>query len=89
MVEQTVDLQIPVRVKQIPDKEKCDIYIPDLNMTVHGTTYTNAMAEAVLKTTAYYYYCKDRNHKLKFENTYETVAATCSGTSFVTFISIY
>ena len=89
MVEVTSDLQVPVRVTQMPEKKRCDVYIPDLNMTIHGTTYTNAMAEAVLKMTAYYYYCKDRNHELTFSNTYESVADMCDDTDFVTFIGIY
>ena len=90
MVVGNTDIQVPVMVDFNDEEGKCDITIPDMNMTIHGTSYTAAVADAVLKMSAYYYYCADRNIKLTFTHTYESVAAMCDdATEFVTFLGIY
>lgn len=62
MVTWDHSIRIPVVVKT--KKSGYDIYIPDLDMTVHGHDFISATANAVLKCTAIYYY--NLQHNLPF-----------------------
>ena len=44
------DLLIPVLVTK--SKKHCDIYIPDLDITIHGSDYVDAISNAILKASA-------------------------------------
>ena len=55
-------IRIPVIVKA--KKKGYDVFVPDLNMTVHGNDFISATANAVLKCTAIYYY--NLQHNLPF-----------------------
>lgn len=65
------EIQIPIIIK--PGKTQCDIYIPDLDMTVHGTDYVDAIANASMKASAVYFYNLERNIALEFKHTYASV----------------
>lgn len=57
------DIQVPVVVTT--PGNRCDIYVPDLEMTIHGSDYVEAFANATLKASAVYFYNLERN--LKFD----------------------
>lgn len=82
------DLQIPVVVTQ--DKSgTCDIYVPDLEVTIHGKDYVDAVASAILKCSAIYYYNLERNLKFKFSTTYVQAEKMCKHkNSFATYIGL-
>ena len=50
MIKLNCDLQIPVVVTK--NKTRCDIYVPDFNMTVHGKYFVEAMASTILKASS-------------------------------------
>lgn len=82
------NIQVPVVVTTYKGG-KCDIYIPDLNMTVHGIDYVDAQANAILKCSAIYYYNLERNVKFSFDTTYADAEKMCiNDNQFATFVSI-
>lgn len=62
MVTWDNNIRIPIVVQA--HKSHYDIYVPDLDMTIHGTDFISATANAVLKCTAIYYY--NLQHNLPF-----------------------
>lgn len=62
MVSWDNNLRIPVIVRTL--KERYEITVPDLEMTVWGRDFISATANAVLKCTATYYY--NLQHNLPF-----------------------
>ena len=81
------DLLIPVLVTK--SKKHCDIYIPDLDITIHGSDYVDAISNAILKASAIYYYNLDRNLRFEFKYTYADVERLCkSRGQFATFINL-
>lgn len=63
--------RVPVIVKTM--KSSCDIFIPDLDMTVHGRDFISAAANAVLKCTAIYYYSLQHNLPCELNSPYNEV----------------
>lgn len=87
MISLRNDIHIPVLVTSMHDA--CDVYVPDLNITVHGKDYVDALANAMLKASAIYYYNKERNLSFPLETTYEQVEKMCKGRKqFATFIEL-
>ena len=81
------DLQIPVVIQHT--KTMCEVYIPDFSMTVHGTDYVDASADATMKASAVYYYNLERNLRLELKTTYTEAEAMCKAKgSFATFICL-
>lgn len=80
------NLAIPVLITK--KRNSCDIYIPDLAITVHGEDYVDAIANAILKASAIYYYNLDRNLQFKLTHTYADVEAMCRHKQFATFINL-
>lgn len=81
------ELQLPVIV-QNKKKGNVDIYIPDLEITVHGKDLVSAMAEAILKSSAIYYYNIERNVRFEFKTTFSQCERLCAGKDFATFIGL-
>ena len=48
------EIQIPVIIKR--DNKSCDVYIPDLDMTIHGDDFVSAIANASMKASAVYFW---------------------------------
>ncbi len=81
------DVQIPVVITH--DSRKCDVYIPDLNMTVHGDDYVDAIANAILKASAVYFYNLERNVKFELNTTFGQASSMCRDSSqFATYIAL-
>ncbi|MCM1218624.1 MAG: hypothetical protein NC548_29395 [Lachnospiraceae bacterium] len=88
MVKIDNDLQIPVVVSQAKSG-KCDIYIPDMKITIHGEDFLEAWAEGVQKASAIYYYNVERNVKLVLKETYDSCHKYLGrGNCFVTFMPL-
>lgn len=86
----TVDknLQVPI-VVTTAKSGKCDIFIPDFQITVHGFDYVDAQANAILKASAIYYYNMERNIQCELKETYASSQAYCTKrNSFVTFMQL-
>jgi hypothetical protein len=82
------DIQIPVIITH--DKKHCDIYIPDMDITVHGHDYVDTLSNAIMKASAIYYYNLERDLKLVLNTTYaqaEKLCATRKG-SFTSYIGL-
>lgn len=69
MIEMNKDLQIPVVITHT-DKY-CDVFVPDLNITVHGRDYVDAIANAIYNASAIYYYSLERDLQITLDTTYE------------------
>ena len=69
------DIQIPVVIQR--DNRHCDIYIPDLDMTVHGRDYVDTISKAIMTASAVYYYNLERNLQIKFKTPYAEVEKMC------------
>lgn len=84
------DLQIPVIVD--PKNDGADVYIPDLEMTIHGSDFCDCLAKASLRASAIYYYNKERNIKVELTCTYEDAQRVCTEKydkdAFVTFVCL-
>ena len=81
------DLIVPVLVTK--RLKHCDIFIPDLDITIHGSDYVDAISNAILKASAIYYYNLDRNLKFEFSHSYADVERMCkSRGQFATFINL-
>lgn len=81
------DLNIPVLVTKT--RTECNIYIPDLEITIHGRDYVEAISNAILKASAIYYYNLDRNLKFEFSTTYADVDKMCKHRGqFATYINL-
>lgn len=81
------DLQVPVVISH--NRNKCNVYIPDFNMTVHGIDYVDTLARAIASASAIYYYNSDRNLKMNLTTTFAQAEAMCkSDGSFATFICL-
>ena len=81
------DIQIPVVVTT--DKSGCDIFVPDLSITIHGIDFVDAMSNAILKSSAIYYYNLDRNLRFKLITTYEQAEAMCKKRNqFATYVNL-
>ena len=81
------DLQLPVVVKT-QKKGSVNIYIPDLEITIHGADLVSALAEAILKSSAIYYYNIERNVRFEFKTTFAQCEKLCTGKDFATFIGL-
>lgn len=87
MIQATQSLAIPVRVTT--RKDGCDLYIPDLLMTIHDKDYTAVVASAIARVQAIYTYNKERNMPISFKATYQEVSDTCvDNASFPTYLTI-
>ena len=81
------DIQIPGIVTN--EKDNCSIYIPDFKITIHGSDFVEALANAVLSASAIYYYNLDRNLRLKLDTTYQDADAMCTkNNQFATFVTL-
>lgn len=81
------DLQIPVIITK-KDK-KCDLFIPDLDITVHGHDYVDTLANSILKASAIYFYNLERNLKFELTTTFVEASEMCDDKdSFVTYITL-
>ena len=81
------DLQIPVVIYH--DKERCDVYIPDFEITIHGRDYVDAISNAILKASAIYYYNLERNLRFELKTTYTMAERMCTKKgSFATYIGL-
>lgn len=65
---------IPVLVS---NDKTCDIYVPDMNITIHGQDFVDAYANVIINASAIYYYNRDRNVDVQFKTTYSDVEALC------------
>ena len=88
MIRIDTNLQIPIVVTT--DKSgACDIFVPDFKMTIHGSDYVEAQAEAILKASAIYYYNLERNVKWELKETYDSATKHLKKkNSFVTFMGL-
>lgn len=87
MIHVLDNVQIPVVV--LPTRGKFDIYVPDFDMTVHGASMMEAMAQAMTYASAIYYYNKERSVNFSLSTKYEDAQKFCKGRkSFVTFINL-
>ena len=87
MIRLNCDLQIPVVVTT--GKDKCDIFVPDFDMTIHGRDFVEAMANTILKASSVYYYNLERNITFNLNTTYQEAEALCKGrNSFATFATL-
>ena len=82
------DIQLPVVITH--DSTHCDIYIPDLDITVHGRDYVDAISNAIMKASAIYYYNLERNVTFELKTTYNDVECICKKMhgSFATYIAL-
>lgn len=88
MISVDPNLQIPI-VVTTAKSGKCDIFIPDFQMTVHGFDYVDAQANAILKASAVYYYNMERNVAMELKETYMSAQKHCKKkNSFVTFMQL-
>ena len=71
MVVWDSSVHVPVIVES--SDNHCDIYIPDLEITIHGSDYISAIANAVLKCSAIYYYNLERNLPFNIKKSYAEV----------------
>lgn len=85
MINQKQD-QIPVIVS--PTDDACDVYLPDMRVTVHGDSYTDAMAQSSIVASAIYYYGLEHNVPVNFSTTKEMLDDMCSEQSFSTFLEL-
>ena len=80
-------IQIPVVITH--DANHCDIFIPDLSMTIHGQDYVDAISNATLKASAIYYYNLERNLRFELTTTYADAEKLCDAKgSFATYIAL-
>lgn len=87
MISTKTNIQIPVVV--IPTKTECTVFIPDLNVTIHGRDIVEALALSISYASAIYFYNVERNIKLPMDTTYEQAEEKCpSRKSFVTYIGL-
>ena len=87
MIKLNCDLQIPVVVTT--NKTRCDIYVPDFNITIHGKDFVEAMASTILKASSIYYYNLERNIAFDLNTTYAEAEALCKGrNTFATFATL-
>lgn len=87
MINTDTNIQIPVVV--VPVKDKCDVLIPDLNVTIHGRDIVEALALSISYVSAIYYYNVERNYRLNLSTTYEQALALCPNRkSFATYIGL-
>ncbi len=81
------DVQLAVVVEH--DSKHCDVYIPDLKITVHGDDYTDALANSMLKASAIYYYNLERNLKFDLKTSFKEASSMCKKSNqFVTYINL-
>lgn len=81
------DLRIPVIVKATG--KNCDVFIPDLSMTIHGSDFVEAMANASLKASAIYFYNFEKNIEFKLSTEYDQAVSMCTEPNqFVTYICL-
>lgn len=71
MVKWDSNLRVPAIIEA--DAKHCDIYIPDLEITIHGRDYISAVANAVTKCTAIYYYFVEHNLPFNLTKKYADV----------------
>ena len=71
MVTWDKETRVPVIIQT--GKGSVDITIPDLEMTVHGTDYLSAIALAVLRSSAVYYYNLEHNLPTTLNHSYAEV----------------
>ena len=69
-----------------------DLYIPDMEVTIHGKNYVDVYAKTVMVMTSYSYFCVERNIDFSFKADYSEVEAALTkkrrNKSFATFIPI-
>jgi len=82
------DFQIPVVITHT--KHKCDIYVPDFEVTIHGDDYVDAISNAIMKISAIYYYNLERNLTINLTTTYADAEKLCNNkrNSFATYIAL-
>lgn len=68
---------------------KCDVFIPDMHITVHGDDALSALAEATATATALYFYHADRGVRLPLTTTYSQAEELCTRKeSFPTYLAL-
>ena len=82
-------IQIPAIV-DIKKDGSASIFIPGIDITVHGTDFADGLAKASLRGGAIYFYCKERNIDISLITSYEDVVNICienhSKNAFVAYI---
>lgn len=79
--------QIPVVASQLKDG-KTNVFIPDLNITIHDVDFISALAKASMTASALYYYNLERNVIFDLKTKYADAEKLCDDNSFVTFICL-
>lgn len=83
------DIQIPVVVNPMKNGH-ADIFIPDLDLTIHGVDFVDGLAKASMRGSAIYYYNIERNIPIELTTTYEEASAICAERfdkdAFVTYV---
>lgn len=80
------DIQIPVVIMHT--KMYCDIYIPDMEITIHGRDYVDTISNAIMKASAIYYYNLERNIQIQFTTTYQQAESMCKRGAFASYIGL-
>lgn len=58
-------------------KQSCDVYVPDFKITAHGIDFVEALANAILSTSAIYFYNRDKNVTIKLKTSFEDAEKMC------------
>lgn len=77
MLKLRKDIHVPVLCTLNKDMS-CDIVVPDLQITVHGKDYIEALSNAMFYVSSIYYYNKERYHDIAFSYLYSEVEDMCS-----------
>lgn len=83
------NLQVPAIVTMT--KVGCSVDVPDLNITIHGRDYLEALANAMLNVSAIYYYSHEHNLSMNLSKTYQEVEAMAfarNDGSFATYLGL-
>lgn len=81
------EIQVPVVITT--PGTRCDVFVPDLEVTIHGSDYVEAIANAILKASAIYFYNLERNLQFRFETSFAKASAIADKKDgFATFIKL-
>ncbi len=83
------DIEQTVLVINPTGKGKYRGYLPDLDISVHGSTVTEVIVNAQVKGGAIYHYSLERDVEIPLKADYSKCLKLCKGkNSFVTFVNL-
>ena len=69
-----------------PKDGPCSVFVPDLNITIHGVTFVDTLAETLMNVAAIITYRRDRNVPFNVEHTYDDLVEKYSKAKDARFI---